>query len=135
VPELKGLTLVLNFDTIAAILLNQITLWNDDRIKAINTDEVAAALPAQSIIVVTSKDSSALEQLYTYMLSAQSAEFNATVGVGSNVTFPVESAGANRSIITDADNTLTTLKQNKYSFAFWWYHEVLLVRHIVQSPR
>ena len=78
-PELKGLTLVLNFDTIAAIYLNTLTMWNDARIKAINSPEVAAALPAQPITVITSSDSSAPEQLFTYMLSAEVPEFNATV--------------------------------------------------------
>jgi phosphate transport system substrate-binding protein len=77
--ELDGLELVLDFDTIAAIYLAEITQWNDARIKAINSPIVANALPAQSIIVVTQTTSSAITQLFTAMLSAQVAAFAAQV--------------------------------------------------------
>jgi phosphate transport system substrate-binding protein len=79
VSELKGLTLVLNFEVLAQIYLNNITMWNDQRIKDINSAEVAAALPAESIIVLTASSSSSIEQLFTYMLSTQVPEFASEV--------------------------------------------------------
>jgi ABC-type phosphate transport system substrate-binding protein len=78
-PELDGLELVLDFDTIAAIYMAEITQWNDARIKAINSPAVANALPAKSIVVVTQTTSSAITQLFTTMLSAKVAAFAAQV--------------------------------------------------------
>jgi phosphate transport system substrate-binding protein len=80
-PELKraGLTLVLDFDTLAAIYENNLTMWDDERIKAINSADVAAALPHEPIIVITESIDSAVTQLFTSVLSATVPEFNATV--------------------------------------------------------
>jgi ABC-type phosphate transport system substrate-binding protein len=73
------MTLVLDFETIASIYLNEITMWNDPRIQAINSPEVAAALPAQPITVITQSISSAITQLLTEMLSATVPRFAAAV--------------------------------------------------------
>jgi ABC-type phosphate transport system substrate-binding protein len=77
--ELDGLELVLDFETIAAIYLAEVTQWNDARIKAINSPVVANALPAKPIVVVTQTTSSAITHLFTTMLSAQVAAFAAQV--------------------------------------------------------
>jgi phosphate transport system substrate-binding protein len=77
--ELDGLELVLDFDTIAAIYMAEITQWNDARIKAINSPAVANVLPAKSIVVVTQTTSSDITQLFTTMLSAKVAAFAAQV--------------------------------------------------------
>jgi hypothetical protein len=79
VPEVNNMTLVLDFETIASIYLNEITVWNDPRIQAINSPEVAAALPAQPITVIMQSISSAITQLLTEMLSATVPRFAATV--------------------------------------------------------
>jgi phosphate transport system substrate-binding protein len=71
--------LVLDFETIASIYLSEITMWNDPRIKAINSPEVADALPEQAITVITQSISSAITQLLTEMLSAVVPRFAATV--------------------------------------------------------
>jgi hypothetical protein len=54
-------------------------MWDDERIKAINSDDVAAALPHEPIIVITESIDSAVTQLFTSVLSATVPEFNATV--------------------------------------------------------
>jgi hypothetical protein len=48
------------------------------------------------------------------------------VGVGSLVTFPVQSAG-NRSLVV-TDDVITPLQATSYSFAFWTAYDVLQVR-------
>lgn len=79
IPELAGNYLVLDCETLAAIYLNSITMWNDSRIKSINSPVVAALLPAQPIVVVTLSESSAITQLFTYMLNATVPSFAAQV--------------------------------------------------------
>ncbi len=78
-PELKDKTLVLDFATIAGIFLNNVTRWNDQRIKDLNSADVAAALPDEEIIVVTHNVSSAYTQLFTQLLSQTVPEFAAQV--------------------------------------------------------
>jgi ABC-type phosphate transport system substrate-binding protein len=79
VPELKDKTLVLDFATIAGIFLNNVTRWNDQRIKDLNTPEVAALLPAQPIIVISQSIQSAVTRLFTAVLSARVPEFASLV--------------------------------------------------------
>jgi hypothetical protein len=53
IPELQnGPPLLLDYATIAGILLRNITMWNDQRIKDINPSAVADLLPAQPIIMI-----------------------------------------------------------------------------------
>jgi ABC-type phosphate transport system substrate-binding protein len=153
-PELVGLTepLVLNFDTLAAIYENNLTMWDDERIKAINSAVVAAALPHQAIVVITESIDSAVTHLFTSVLSATVPEFNATVnalctkgissykrsfnselcsvqvGTGTLVNFPVLAAG-NRSITTASPTgVIDELVATPYSFAFWDLYDITLVR-------
>jgi ABC-type phosphate transport system substrate-binding protein len=79
VPELKGMTLVLSYDVLAGIYLGQVSMWNDDSIKAINTPEVAAALPDQPIIVITQSVVSAVMQAFTTVLNNTVPAFAAQV--------------------------------------------------------
>jgi phosphate transport system substrate-binding protein len=79
VPELDGYNLILDYDTLAGIYLANITQWDDERIKALNPTVVADLLPAKPIVIVTQSTSSALTKLFTTMLSAKVAAFNATV--------------------------------------------------------
>jgi hypothetical protein len=75
---------VLDFNVIAAIYLNSITMWNDQRIKNLNTPEVAALLPAQPIIVITQSIQSAVTRLFTAVLSARVPEFASLVRSAAN---------------------------------------------------
>jgi ABC-type phosphate transport system substrate-binding protein len=80
VPELAGLELVLDFDTIARIYLNEITMWDDERIKALNSDAVVAALPSQPIIVITQSIAAGTTSTFTAVLTATVPDFAAQVG-------------------------------------------------------
>jgi ABC-type phosphate transport system substrate-binding protein len=71
--------LVLDWDTIAAIYINDLTMWDDDRIKALNSPQVAAALPSQPIIVITQSMVSAVTSVFTTVLSAKVPAFAAQV--------------------------------------------------------
>jgi phosphate transport system substrate-binding protein len=65
--------------TIAAIYLNNITMWNDPRIKALNPPSVADALPAQPIIVLMRTYESSVTQIFSTVLSAAVPEFASMV--------------------------------------------------------
>jgi hypothetical protein len=160
IPELAGLTLVLDFDTIARVYLNEITLWNDTRIKNLNSPEVAAALPSRPIIVITQSSATGLTNLFTTVLDAMVPDFAARVraphaaqsaaspalsltgrtflercdhmlqvGAGSLVSFPVQSAANNRSIVVPLD-VIGSLRTIPYSFAFW---PVSDIRQVLQQ--
>jgi ABC-type phosphate transport system substrate-binding protein len=133
IPELNGLELVLDFDTVAGIYLNEITYWDDPRIQALNSAEVVAALPSQPIVVITQSIAVSITSAFTTALSATVPEFAAQVGSGELVTFPVQSAG-NRSIVLDNVNTINSLRDNEYSFAFWANYEVRQVRCPLPLP-
>jgi ABC-type phosphate transport system substrate-binding protein len=79
IPELKNHTLVLTFEILAGIYMNNITMWDDYRIKAVNTAEVAALLPAQVIYVCLQSTASETTLLFTSVLSAVVPEFAAAV--------------------------------------------------------
>lgn len=80
IPQLAGLELVLDFDTIARIYLNEITMWDDPRIQALNSAEVVAALPSQPIYVITQSVATGLTSLFTTVLNATVPDFAAQVG-------------------------------------------------------
>ncbi len=75
VPELTDLQLVLSLEVIAAIYENRLTMWNDQRIKDLNSANVSNALPDEPIIVVTTSAVSARTQLFTTALSRSVPEF------------------------------------------------------------
>jgi phosphate transport system substrate-binding protein len=131
--ELDGFELVLDFETIAAIYMSEITLWNDTRIKALNSPAVADALPGKPIVVITQTTSSAITQLFTTMLSAKVPAFAEQVGTGEQVTFPVQAA-VNQSIEVDNYTSLVaTLADTNYGFAFINNYDAVLVRPRVSS--
>lgn len=71
---------MLDFDTIARIYLNEITMWDDPRIQALNSAEVVAALPSQPIYVITQSVATGLTSLFTTVLNATVPDFAAQVG-------------------------------------------------------
>jgi phosphate transport system substrate-binding protein len=75
IPELDDLELVLDFEIIARIYLNEITMWNDSRIQALNSPEVAEALPGQPIKVITQSVATGLTSLLTTVLSRRVSDF------------------------------------------------------------
>ena len=54
-------------------------MWNDDRIKALNSIEVVTALPVQPIMVITQSISSSVTQAFTTALNLTVPEFSAQV--------------------------------------------------------
>jgi phosphate transport system substrate-binding protein len=68
--ELDGLDLVLDFKTLADIYLGEITMWNDSRILALNSEATVAALPARPIQVIVQTTSSAITESFTTLLNA-----------------------------------------------------------------
>jgi hypothetical protein len=130
IPELQGQRLVLDCNTLAQIYLNNITMWNDSRIKAINTAKVAGLLPAQPIVVITLSESSAITQLFTYMLNATVPSFARQVGAGSLVYFPVMGA-FNRSLnASTGEELVSLLRSTSYSLATWMHQPLLQSRSL-----
>jgi ABC-type phosphate transport system substrate-binding protein len=154
IPQLGSNRLVLNCETLAAIYQNKITMWNDTHIKKINSPAVAALLPAQPIVVVVLTESSAVTQLFTYMLNATVRSFAAEVphhqgqptfdlrrvlqtltgascvsqvGAGGQVYFPVQGA-FNRSLnASSGEELVSLLRSTQYSIAVWMHQPLLLV--------
>jgi hypothetical protein len=101
-------------------------MWDDDRIKALNSEEVVSNLPSKQILVVTQNVSSTLTQLFVSVLRAQVPGFGDFVSSSTNPSFPVQST--NRSLVTTAtDGVIPLLTANSYSFAFWQYYDIALV--------
>ncbi|ELR22246.1 protein kinase domain containing protein [Acanthamoeba castellanii str. Neff] len=119
IPELKNHTLVFTFEILAGIYMNNITMWDDYRIKAVNTAEVAALLPAQVIYVCLQSTASETTLLFTSVLSAVVPEFAAAVGSGSLVSFPVQVGTGNRTqSAADAQALVRDLIFTSYAIGF-----------------
>jgi hypothetical protein len=54
------------------------------------------------------------------------------VGTGSLVTFPVQSAVGNRSIVVGTTDVITPLRTTSYSFAFWASYDVRQVQALIR---
>jgi hypothetical protein len=111
-------------------------MWDDARIKALNTPEVAAALPAQAIHVVVQSVETAITQLFTTMLSAVMPKFAVQVGAGPLVTSPVQSYNTTTAVNSN-DALPRVLADTDYGFAFVTLYDATLVRltfPMVASP-
>jgi phosphate transport system substrate-binding protein len=87
--------ILLTGDVIAAIYNGSITMWNDPKIVNLQTNATAAAnLPAKSILVVHRSDGSGTTFTFTGFLSEDSRSWNASIGQGKTVAWPV-GLGAN----------------------------------------
>ncbi len=73
-------------DTLAAIFLGTITKWNDAKIVALNP---GVTLPDTAIQVVHRSDSSGTTNIFTGYLTQVSTEWEAQVGKGKEVQWPV----------------------------------------------
>ncbi|ELR24201.1 serine/threonine protein kinase [Acanthamoeba castellanii str. Neff] len=105
----------------------EITMWDDARIKALNTPEVAAALPAQAIHVVVQSVETAITQLFTTMLSAVMPKFAVQVGAGPLVTSPVQSYNTTTAVNSN-DALPRVLADTDYGFAFVTLYDATLFR-------
>src|SRR5256884_1600630 len=84
-PKLK-----LDGPTIVDIFLGKITRWNDPKIQAQNQ---AVQLPSSDIIVVHRSDGSGTSYIWVDYLSSVSKEWEARVGRGTSVQWPVGLGG------------------------------------------
>src|SRR2546429_3370181 len=84
-PKLK-----LDGPTIADIFLGKITRWNDPKIQAQNQ---GVQLPSSDIIVVHRSDGSGTSYIWVDYLSSVSKEWEARVGRGTSVQWPVGLGG------------------------------------------
>src|SRR5437773_2198156 len=84
-PKLK-----LDGPTIADIFLGKITRWNDPKIQAQNQ---GVQLPSSDIIVVHRSDGSGTTYIWVDYLSSVSKEWEARVGRGTSVQWPVGLGG------------------------------------------
>jgi phosphate transport system substrate-binding protein len=89
VPEIKD-TLLLTPSLLADIFLGKITKWDDAKIAAVNK---GVKLPSTAIVVAHRSDGSGTSNIFTTYLSKVSDEWNAKVGKGSSVNWPVGLGG------------------------------------------
>lgn len=80
----------LNFtgSVLANIFLGTINKWNDPAIKALQSSDVAAQLPDQTIITVHRSDGSGTMFAFTDYLSQASSQWSTQVGKGTSVNWP-----------------------------------------------
>ncbi|MBE9194751.1 phosphate ABC transporter substrate-binding protein PstS [Synechocystis sp. LEGE 06083] len=82
-PGVEGLKL--SQENLAAIMLGNITTWNDPKLVADNPD---VTLPDRPITVVHRSDGSGTTAVFTMNLAAMSPEFKETIGEGKTVEWP-----------------------------------------------
>jgi phosphate transport system substrate-binding protein len=88
-PDMKD-TLKLSPAVLADIFLGKITKWDDAKIAA---DNKGVKLPSTPIVIAHRSDGSGTSNIFTTYLSKVSEEWNAKVGKGSSVNWPVGLGG------------------------------------------
>ncbi len=96
-------------EVLADIYLGKITKWNDPKLIALNP---GISLPDQQIIVARRSDGSGTTFVWTSYLSNVSPEWNATVGRGTSVNWPVGLGGKGNEGVT------ALVQQNPYSIGY-----------------
>jgi phosphate transport system substrate-binding protein len=90
-------------NVIADIFAGNVTTWNDPKIQDLNP---SVTLPAKNIVTVHRSDGSGTTFIFTGYLSASSATFEAEVGQGKTVAWPVGlGANGNTGVASDVNNT------------------------------
>ncbi len=93
VPELHGKTLRLDGKVLAEIYMGKIKYWDDPRIKALQTPDVARLLPHKPIIAVHRSDASGTTAVFTKYLSKSSIEWAEKIGSHLVISWPVDKVG------------------------------------------
>ena len=88
-PDVKD-TLMITPDVLSKIYLGEIKKWNDPQIQAINKN---VKLPATDIVVSHRSDGSGTTNIFTTYLTKVSKDWEAKVGKGSSVNWPVGLGG------------------------------------------
>jgi phosphate transport system substrate-binding protein len=108
IPNFTG-RLRLTPETLAGIFLGEITKWNDPRLVA---DNPGLANINQDIITVHRSDGSGTTAIFVDYLSTVSPKWQATVGRGTSVNWPVGLGGKGN------DGVTGEVKQNPYSIGY-----------------
>jgi phosphate transport system substrate-binding protein len=115
--NLPGVTEELNFtpEALAGIFLGKVTKWNDPEIAKANPN---VKLPASDILVVHRLDGSGTTYVWTDYLSKVSEEWNAQVGRGTTVKWPVGmGANGNDGVSDSVKRTTNSLGYVELQFA------------------
>lgn len=109
--------LKLSGEIIADIFAGNITMWNDERLVALNPD---AKLPAKAIIPVYRSDGSGTTFVFTDYLTKVSPMWKQRFGTGKSVNFPVgQAAKGNPGVAGVVKQTKNTIGYvgSEYAFA------------------
>jgi phosphate transport system substrate-binding protein len=107
--------MVFNSDILVDIYRGIITMWNDDRILALNPDMKASSLP---ITVVHRSDGSGTTNIWTSYFSKVSDEWADLVGMGTSVNWPVGIGGqGNEGVAEIVLNTPGAIGYNSLAYA------------------
>ena len=105
----------LSADVLARIFLGEITRWDDPALAALSPDE---PLPRAPIVVVTRADGSGTSAAFTEYLANANPRFEAKVGTGLTVSFPVGlSALGNAGVTSQVRSTPNAVGDAELSFA------------------
>jgi len=107
--------LKLDGDVLAAIFLGKITKWNDPAIAALNA---GINLPDNTITVVHRSDGSGTTFIFTNYLSKVSADWKATVGEGTAVSWKVGTGGkGNEGVASYVQRIKNSIGYVEYAYA------------------
>ena len=110
----KGLKLTV--EDVADIFLGKIAKWNDKRI---SDDNPGVNLPDKAILVVRRSDGSGTTSIFTDFLSGVSSEWEAKVGQGKSVKWPVGLGGkGNEGVAGQIKTTQYTIGYVELAYAF-----------------
>ena len=107
--------LKLDGDVLAAIFLGKITKWNDPAIVALNA---GVKLPDEAITVVHRSDGSGTTFIFTNYLSKVNADWKATVGEGTAVSWKVGTGGkGNEGVASYVQRIKNSIGYVEYAYA------------------
>jgi len=127
--HIEGVVQDLRFtpEVLAGIYLGEITRWDDPRIKAANR---SVRLPSRAIAVVHRSDGSGTTYVWTSYLSQVSADWQASVGPGTAVKWPVGTGAARNDGVADAvRSTPDSIGYVEYIYALQAHLSYGLVRN------
>ncbi|WP_228369224.1 phosphate ABC transporter substrate-binding protein PstS [Candidatus Nitrososphaera gargensis] len=115
IPGIGNGELKLTGTVLADIFLGKITKWDDPAIKNLNQD---LALPSEDIIVVHRSDGSGTTYVWTDYLSKASPEWEAQIGKGTSVPWPVGLGGpGNEGVANLVRQTTNAIGYNELAYA------------------
>ena len=118
----KDAALVLDRATLSSIYMGTIKNWNDPAIVALNP-ELKDKLPNKAITAVHRSDGSGTTEIFTNALASFSEDWQANVGAGSAVEWPVDKAGngiggkGNQGVAGAVQNTPNSIGYVELSYA------------------